>query len=682
MIAPQKTIPIITENILSEPIDKTKRDEVTAVENVFRIMFGARQGVDIATVEEKQDVPDSSDYDFDEELVEDVVEVVTSNVEYSPVVEDTDNQTEEVFYNEALSEENLEVIEEIGEIEEVEDFTNDSIDCQELEDDVNVDEEFQEDICVEEPLIEEPQYVEEYDGDDEYEKSDVLEYLEEIPPVAVDDEPEAQADEPFEYSYDPLQGHLSDAAYVVHKSVDEKLNFKPRQRDLSLDDDDISLLLDFGYDDEIKTEAGANRTNQVKRQKQVGIAPEKSERISGYSGEEYISDKQNKSIKKKYIHDKRKIVVRIALVAILAVVMLGLSVIYWMDTSVDHLTYPYIEVIALVLTAAIAAPGLLEGARGIARLDPKTYSVAAFLLLIQFIYDLFIILLQINSNVISDDRVITCGFIVIIYVMVALISDALECNAESAAFDVVSSEGRLYSAEKFNKPKSDMGDKSSRGAVSSGDVMLGNNIYKVKETDIANGYFARISKKQGKCLRVMYFMGIVPIVALIAGCITLLLNDNAYVALSSVMTVILMGFPMSFTLFKAIPYYKTSKYLASMNCAMVGEVSYEECANIDTLMLDDIDAVAITESIEIRPEGNADITSAIKGKSTINCGVGETNINLLGRQSDYTLDINTGIGSVTINNSDIKGNTIIGNGQCKLEVDGGVGAINISFVNE
>ena len=80
--------------------------------------------------------------------------------------------------------------------------------------------------------------------------------------------------------------------------------------------------------------------------------------------------------------------------------------------------------------------------------------------------------------------------------------------------------------------------------------------------------------------------------------------------------------------------------------------------------------------------GEANITSAIKGKSTINCGVGETNINLLGRQSDYTLDINTGIGSVTINNSDIKGNTIIGNGQCKLEVDGGVGAINISFVNE
>lgn len=80
--------------------------------------------------------------------------------------------------------------------------------------------------------------------------------------------------------------------------------------------------------------------------------------------------------------------------------------------------------------------------------------------------------------------------------------------------------------------------------------------------------------------------------------------------------------------------------------------------------------------------GEANITSAIKGKSTIDCGVGETNINLLGKSEDYTLDIDTGIGSVTLNGTDIKGNTKIGNGQNKLEIDGGVGAININFPNE
>ena len=80
--------------------------------------------------------------------------------------------------------------------------------------------------------------------------------------------------------------------------------------------------------------------------------------------------------------------------------------------------------------------------------------------------------------------------------------------------------------------------------------------------------------------------------------------------------------------------------------------------------------------------GEANITSAIKGKSTIDCGVGETNINLLGKSEDYTLDIDTGIGSVTLNGTHIKGSTKIGNGSNKLEIDGGVGAININFINE
>ena len=80
--------------------------------------------------------------------------------------------------------------------------------------------------------------------------------------------------------------------------------------------------------------------------------------------------------------------------------------------------------------------------------------------------------------------------------------------------------------------------------------------------------------------------------------------------------------------------------------------------------------------------GKANITSAIKGKSNIDCGVGETNINLIGKMDDYTLDIDTGIGSITLNGTDIKGNTKIGNGQHKLEIDGGVGVVNINFVNE
>lgn len=80
--------------------------------------------------------------------------------------------------------------------------------------------------------------------------------------------------------------------------------------------------------------------------------------------------------------------------------------------------------------------------------------------------------------------------------------------------------------------------------------------------------------------------------------------------------------------------------------------------------------------------GETNLTAAINGDSDINCGVGETNIHLLGEKNDYTLDINTGVGSVTLDNTKIKGNTVLGNGKNKIAIDGGVGSINIAFISE
>ena len=601
--------PVVTENILAEPINNIGRDEVTAVENVFRIMFGGRSGSaqpkvsvrdEIASVEEASeynDIYDIVDDTYTEEIIEATNDVTDTEYEEP-------QKPREVHWHERVEEYASNIYENTDDTPE------------------NIEDEY------EEELIEEiPEYIQYSDSDNEdeifgeLEETDytqdegIQEYVSNVEDEQTVYYEDSEIEEEFSYSYDPLQGHLSDAAYVVHKSVDEKLSFETRQRDVELDDEDISLLLDFGYDDEIKIEAGAGRTNQIKRKKKSDKAPEKSERISGYSGEEYMDASQNDGIKSKYIHDKRKIVVRIAFVAVLALIMLCLSVVYWADVYKDRQMYPYIEALSLILTASVAASGLIEGARGIAKLDPKNYSIPVFLMIIQLIYDVFIIALQASGNASSDNRMITSGFIVIIYVLVALVADALECDAEKNTFDVVSSDGRLYSAEKINKPKTDNTDKHGHRNIATSDAMLGNCIYKVKETDIPHGYFARMSKKYGKCLRVMYFMGIVPVLALIVGCITLISNGNAYSALSAVITVIFMGFPMSFVLFKAVPYHYMSRTLSSQSCAIVGDISSDEYLAIDMLMFDDVDAIKVTESIEIRPEGNIDVASAIKTAS-------------------------------------------------------------------
>ena len=77
--------------------------------------------------------------------------------------------------------------------------------------------------------------------------------------------------------------------------------------------------------------------------------------------------------------------------------------------------------------------------------------------------------------------------------------------------------------------------------------------------------------------------------------------------------------------------------------------------------------------------GQLNLTSALTGKGKFDLGIGESNITLIGTKDDYNLDIEKGIGNITIdgkNNSNIK---YYGNGTNKVEISGGIGSINIKF---
>lgn len=75
------------------------------------------------------------------------------------------------------------------------------------------------------------------------------------------------------------------------------------------------------------------------------------------------------------------------------------------------------------------------------------------------------------------------------------------------------------------------------------------------------------------------------------------------------------------------------------------------------------------------------LRAALEGRSEINCGVGEIDISICGRQQDYTLHINTGVGTVDVNGESVKRNSSIGNGANVVDIDGGVGSISINFEN-
>lgn len=77
--------------------------------------------------------------------------------------------------------------------------------------------------------------------------------------------------------------------------------------------------------------------------------------------------------------------------------------------------------------------------------------------------------------------------------------------------------------------------------------------------------------------------------------------------------------------------------------------------------------------------GEFTMTAALLGNGKLELGVGETNLHLLGSRDDYRLDIDKGIGSVTVDGKQVSDGDRIGDGGNKVKIDCGVGRVEVVF---
>ena len=77
--------------------------------------------------------------------------------------------------------------------------------------------------------------------------------------------------------------------------------------------------------------------------------------------------------------------------------------------------------------------------------------------------------------------------------------------------------------------------------------------------------------------------------------------------------------------------------------------------------------------------GELNLKSRIEGESEIDYGVGETNLTLLGSREDYKIKLDKGIGEAKIEGLSMADGFVYGTGENLIDIDGGVGEINIEF---
>ena len=89
-----------------------------------------------------------------------------------------------------------------------------------------------------------------------------------------------------------------------------------------------------------------------------------------------------------------------------------------------------------------------------------------------------------------------------------------------------------------------------------------------------------------------------------------------------------------------------------------------------------------TKTYEITSEIHSldiQINAAVLGESDLKFGVRESNVTLIGSKDDYKVDIEKGLGNITVDGKTVTDFCSSGNGQNHIEIEGGAGTINLKF---
>lgn len=77
--------------------------------------------------------------------------------------------------------------------------------------------------------------------------------------------------------------------------------------------------------------------------------------------------------------------------------------------------------------------------------------------------------------------------------------------------------------------------------------------------------------------------------------------------------------------------------------------------------------------------GQLNLTSEITGNSKFDLGIGESNIDIIGRKDDYRFNLEKGIGDIRLDGEKISEVRGLGQGENVIDVSGGIGTINLKF---
>ena len=403
--------------------------------------------------------------------------------------------------------------------------------------------------------------------------------------------------DPSQYTHDPLQEGLPKFKPVVSKnelpaSTPGLTEANDPDKAEDFDSNDISLLLKLGYDDEIKSKVGGQKTQNVILESNRNFIPEDNQKPYGFCGEELVNRDQIPKIQQKYKSNKRSLLITLASVSILFLLILSVAVYFDAYSSrIDG--FPILIAIEFVLVASIAAilyKKLYSSVVNMIKLVSDNYSVLLFVFAVYVLYDISALLTYaVNRERILPSEVALFGTCVALYALLTVTADLVNCIKEAAALDLIASSNKLFTAEKI--------------ALDGINSMQSEEIsYKIRKTSLISGYFKKTSQSRPPVINLIYVLGVVPLIALIIGCAFAISSANVMTGITSATVSVLLCIPLSCVCIFSFNEYAISAKLGTDKVAFIGYDAATEYSKIQNLTFKDRDVIFITSYSEIYPQ--------------------------------------------------------------------------------
>lgn len=354
-----------------------------------------------------------------------------------------------------------------------------------------------------------------------------------------------------------------------------------------LSQDDVHMLFELGYENELGRLVGYENLKQLKSDLQKVESQHETHRYLtafGYRGTNFVSNTARASIVAAYVRDRRFEIVRLLVCALCTVLLFFIDQPFLLEGTVFESLAPENARLWDAFSLALVIPPILlsfrhlyAGLRSFFAFSPTPYSFPAILTPLALLYSSVVIVLQ--GDMLRINFLFSC------VLLLTAVCDLLRLCSELRIFRLLSTSDEKFVLTEATPSKKKLRHNGKIVKILNDD--LGKNIYEMHKTQQTIGFFRRCNTMSTAHRPfAILTVGMLSLSILYAFVATIY-TDNLASALSLAMTTLMVSMPVTFFLAFLYPLSRANRILARKHCALIGEESVEELSGEKTVVLRD-----------------------------------------------------------------------------------------------